>query len=206
MLGVKCYSNCTNVGLKWLSGLCRHHAELSILIAPMWDWNALPFPFRRRLACHSNCTNVGLKYGYGWRGKIKTFNSNCTNVGLKWRCDFVYQRLPTILIAPMWDWNEYAQEFAAELVEYSNCTNVGLKSSHVSLMQNEKTNSNCTNVGLKCCLIMEMWVLTANSNCTNVGLKFCSRVASLSSLCILIAPMWDWNQGLYSSFKEHHSF
>ena len=76
-------SNCTNVGLKsraccWVSS-CN-----CILIAPMWDWNALNFTLNN---------------------KVKVF----ILIAPMWDWNFLFCikhcLVKNILIAPMWDWN-----------------------------------------------------------------------------------------------------
>ena len=117
-----------------------------------------------------------------------------------------------ILIAPMWDWNNWIGAKTKRLCN-SNCTNVGLKSYPKRfptlydfiliapmwdwnyLIQIEPFSnpySNCTNVGLK----SRNWrgnPTLVHSNCTNVGLKSTYFFFLQDCFPILIAPMWDWN-------------
>ena len=122
-----------------------------------------------------------------------------------------------ILIAPMWDWNDFIKSSISFWIFNSNCTNVGLKSKSkptppvlITILiapmwdwnQVKPTHlfrirdhSNCTNVGLKFSRLIKPRATRRYSNCTNVGLKFrCAIDESILFAIILIAPMWDWNK------------
>ena len=77
-----CDSNCTNVGLKYARRL-KTPFLLFILIAPMWDWNQV------------------------WKAKAQVWKAIL--IAPMWDWNFRYQVLfilrQFILIAPMWDWN-----------------------------------------------------------------------------------------------------
>ena len=170
---LKIYSNCTNVGLKSMRKFCTFLWYISILIAPMWDWNIKKWIYAWILL-HSNCTNVGLKCFFHPNNRV-IFG---ILIAPMWdwnyhRCCQILVLASSILIAPMWDWNKNSETIVSDEVLNSNCTNVGLKLPICNLLKHcINANSNCTNVGLK-------WKIIFNYN------KY--------FIFILIAPMWDWN-------------
>ena len=110
-------SNCTNMELKLGFYWITQRPEL-LLIAPIWNWNVIEFEFRY---CHfpaSNCTNMELKRDIEAFYGPPAFASNCTNMELKRMWGGFVAWGTWLLIAPIWNWNNFASVKATGLTDF----------------------------------------------------------------------------------------
>ena len=167
-------------------------------------------------ATASNCTNMELKLELGLWPLFYTQPSNCTNMELKRLSAAYYKVQQMLLIAPIWNWNNYKLPTVCEHFGTSNCTNMELKLRITRGELDMWFTSNCTNMELKLgrwaiCYLAEQASNCTNmelkrkqhkkkageqspSNCTNMELKRAPRVAACNAGHLLIAPIWNWNQ------------
>ena len=101
--------------------------------------------------------------------------------------------LPAVLIAPLWNWNYVAVVWSFGN-NRSNRTFMELKSWRIEEDGEEDEGSNRTFMELK--LIFPMFCNTeeTSSNRTFMELKWFSLFLVVLSLCVLIAPLWNWNE------------
>ena len=135
------------------------------------------------LLVRSNCTFMELKCPYSPIRCCESSCSNCTFMELK----YVKQRRSVwseiVLIVPLWNWNVWYKSLNVSKHVSSNCTFMELK---WILQQRRKSKSSC-------------------SNCTFMELKCNKSKIKILLACVLIVPLWNWNNYGYNSYKDVES-
>ena len=118
--------------------------------------------------------------------------SNCTFMELKWKCFSPNKPRYTVLIVPLWNWNNDDVirniQYGVLIVPLWNWNDGG------ELGVSEQSRcSNCTFMELKFIILDFFCLKLGSSNCTFMELKLTNHWQLVRHHKVLIVPLWNWN-------------